>query len=164
MSLQAIAGIAFDRRNSDSPSRAAAMRIEAAAADPTPKNESQAAAQQFNSALESVKRYIPTEVLALYLPFVAIAGDQIAKEIPVSLRCIYGGFIILTPVLVFMIYIAKAVEAGTTWTISQLPHFEALLASIAFTIWGASVPGVFSGHPIPTPDASIPLPSIRLPA
>ena len=79
MSLQAIAGIAFDRRNSDSPSRAAAMRIEAAAADPTPKNESQAAAQKVNSALETLKRYIPTEVLALYLPFVAIAGGSDCK-------------------------------------------------------------------------------------
>jgi hypothetical protein len=146
MSLQAIAGVAYDRRHPDRPSPVAARQtLDATDQTGTKPTAEQAAAKQLNGALESLKRYVPTEFLALYLPFLAIAKDRGANAPDIS-RELYVGFIIATPFVVYLIYIAKAVEAGTPRAWRSPPVFEALLATIAFAIWGASVPGMFVGQ------------------
>lgn len=148
MSLQAIAGIAYDRRHPGSPSRVAAAKVEArkieqSGAPPPPGAE---AARQVNTSLEALKRYIPTELLALYLPFVSIAQDQLGKDAVAFLHWTYLGFLAATPFVVWLIYVAKAAESGTKWAWRDLPRFEAALATAAFAVWGATVPGIFAGQ------------------
>lgn len=149
MSIQAIAGFAYDRRHPASPTRIARQQ----AAQETAQRESgqgatpnQNAAKQVNTALETLKRYIPTELLALYMPFISITQDHAVDASPGVLRWTYLGFVLATPVVVWVIYVAKAAEAGESWSWKSLPYFEGLLALVAFAVWGASVPGVFLGQ------------------
>ncbi len=131
MSIQAIAGVAYDRRNPKNPSRVAAERMELhrvgreSAQVPSPNQD---AARQVNTSLETLKRYIPTELLALYLPFVSITQDQYGKEATTFLHWTYIGFLVATPVAVWLVYVARTAEAGQTWTLRTLPRFEAGLA------------------------------------
>jgi len=145
MSLQAVAGIAYDRRRA-----AAISRIEPEAATSRPAIAGtipQPAAKQFNGALEALKRYIPTEFLALYLPFIAIAKDQFKDAAADAWSVgIHIGFLSMTPVAVMLIYIAKAAETGDKAGACKLPYVESVLATVAFAVWGASVPGVFPGN------------------
>jgi uncharacterized membrane protein YqaE (UPF0057 family) len=147
MSLQAIAGVAYDRRNPKSPSSIARLRVatETAQATPPEQVEVHAGAKQVNGALEALKRYIPTEFLALYLPFLAIAKDRGAGAADWSIQ-IYIGFIIATPFAVFLIFVAKAAESGGERSWSKLPFFESTLATASFAIWGACVPSMFPGN------------------
>lgn len=152
MSLQAIAGIAYDRRYPASPTQIGARQMLEAGEDTAvgdraakPRGPHQVAAKQINGALESLKRYIPTEFLALYLPFLAIVKDRSTDAAELSNR-LYVGFLIATPLMVFLIYIAKAVEVGKAEAYKRLPWPEALLATAAFAVWGATVPGMFEGH------------------
>jgi hypothetical protein len=155
MSLQAIAGVAFDRRSLGEhkpPGRRAGLETQQLGPDvqPVPPAQQPAAippsgAKQFNSALETLKRYIPTEFLALYLPFLAIAKDRSAQTEDVSL-VMYIGFIVATPIAVFLIYLAKAAESGAPDAWKTPPVFECILATVAFAVWGASVPGMFPGQ------------------
>lgn len=152
MSLQAIAGIAYDRRHPMSPTPIGARQVLEAAQDTAagdgaakPRGPQQVAAKQINGALESLKRYIPTEFLALYLPFLAIVKDRGTDAVELSNR-LYVGFLIATPLMVFLIYIAKAAEAGKAVAYKRLPWLEAALATAAFAVWGATVPGMFEGH------------------
>ncbi|MFS0757492.1 hypothetical protein ABC383_22715 [Noviherbaspirillum sp. 1P10PC] len=161
MSLQAIAGVAYDRRNPSNPSSTERMRI--AAAEITPdqpaRSTAQITAKQVNNSLEALKRYIPTEFLALYIPFISIASDtkkarppggqaveQAMVHAEVLSQYIYVGFIIATPLAVFLIFIAKAAEAGKERSWHSLPLFEATLATVSFAVWGASVPSIFPGQ------------------
>lgn len=144
MSLQAIAGAAYDRMNPSSPSRVAAEQMAAARMETAQATAAQSAAQQVNSALEALKRFIPTEMLALYLPFVAVIQDHYKTTASTPLLYVYVAFLLATPIIVIMLFIAKAVEAGGER--GRLPYADALLALIAFGVWGASVPGVFPGN------------------
>lgn len=149
MSLQAIAGVAYDRRNPDSPSNIASKRMatEALAAPPSEQSAPQATAKQLNGALEALKRYIPTEFLALYLPFLAIANDQFKDKASQDWALtIYVGFLIATPFAVLLIYVAKAAETGKKQEWTKLPLFEMSLATISFAVWGACVPSMFPGN------------------
>lgn len=145
MSLQAIAGTAYDRRNADKPTRIAQeAAIASTGQQPKPGDEAKKAAEKVNGALEAIKRYIPTEAIAMYLPFVAIIQDHYKSTgASTPLLCTYLGFVFLTPVLVWLIYLTKAAEAGKTAKDAGLPILEGMLATLAFVIWGASVPGVF---------------------
>lgn len=152
MSLQAIAGVAYERRNPvgvKPPVKRTGLEVGQSGSDgqppPQPSSVPASAAKQFSSALETLKRYIPTEFLALYLPFLAIAKDRGVQATDVSLL-LYIGFIITTPVAVFLIYLAKATENGTANAWKTPPLFECVLATIAFAVWGASVPGMFAGQ------------------
>jgi hypothetical protein len=149
MSLQAIAGVAYERRNPAEvkpASRRMGLEVGQLGTDgQQPSAAPASAAKQFSSALETLKRYIPTEFLALYLPFLAIAKDRGSQATDVSLL-LYAGFVIATPIAVFLIYLAKATENGTADAWKKPPIFECLLATIAFAVWGASVPGMFAGQ------------------
>lgn len=120
--------------------------MESAQAGEGSKPEAQTAAQQVNTALETLKRYIPTELLALYLPFIAITQDQYKDGATTVLQGIYAGFVLAAPLLILMLYVAKAAEAGQAWNWRTLPYFEGVLGLAAFAVWGASVPGVFIGQ------------------
>lgn len=173
MSLQAIAGTAYARRHpigraAPGPAmpqpRAAGMRdLEVAldnpdgpapgaaeAADGATQTDGQraGAAGQFNSALDTLKRYIPTELLALYLPFIAITQDQFKGQAQeaATLQAIYLGFVLATPLVVLALYIVQTVQARRVWQAGELPYFEAVLGTAAFAVWGAAVPGVFVGQ------------------
>lgn len=154
MSLQAIAGVAYDRRHPEAPTRVAATRIAEEILqqqhDPgrpggVDNQEGTAKAKQLNGALETLKRYIPTEFLALYLPFLAIAKERAENGAADHSLGIYLGFVLATPVAVALLYMAKAAEAGRPRPWGPPPRFEMLLATLAFVIWGASVPGLVAG-------------------
>ena len=57
----------------------------------------------------------------------------------------YIGFLAATPIAVFLLYLSNAIENGTTNAWKTPPIFECILATVAFAVWGASVPGMFAG-------------------
>ena len=153
MSLQAIAGVAFERR-APTWSQPTGRRLRHEAGDVSPEGQPaseappavpSSAAKQFNGALETLRRYIPTEFLALYLPFLAIAKDRGSEASDVSVW-MYIGFLAATPFAVFLIYLSKAVENGMYSAWKTPPIFEGVLATAAFAVWSASVPGMFAGQ------------------
>jgi len=148
MSLQAIAGVAFDRRN---PTHAGAIiaRQAAETAAVNAGSAGQRTADRVNAALETLKRYIPTELLAIYLPFVAVLQDHYTKspaDLTSAMHFVYLGFVAATPFVVILIFAGKAAAAAVPLTFSSLPYTESVLGLLAFAIWGASVPGVFEGQ------------------
>lgn len=165
MSLQALAGIAFDRRHPATPTKLAQQRqaaqiaealrvaghLDAQAGAPvapppaTTSGEDQSSAEKINSALEVLKRYIPTELLALYIPFVAVLEDHYKGSADIYLPWVYGAFVLATPLVIWALYVAKGIEAGVDTGKLGFPAAAAMLGTIAFGVWGASVPSVFVG-------------------
>lgn len=152
MSLQAIAGTAFQRLNPNQPTvftAAQTAALESARKDgtatPAP-GSAEANAKKINNSLELLKRYIPTELLAIYLPVVAIVSEEFKPDASLYLLWNYLGFLAATPIVIYALYVANAAEAKAQLGWHNLPFIELLLGTAAFTVWGAAVPTVFEGQ------------------
>ncbi len=108
--------------------------------------------QQFSNALEVLTRYLPTEVVTLYVAAVswtkypnrtADADGFLAPD------GTYYGFLIATPVLLFLIYWSKRASAGQPLSVSKALIWKMFAATVAFGIWALSVPHnpILEGNP-----------------
>ena len=92
--------------------------------------------------LEELVRYIPTEIITLYLAAIALATPMVGGITAMSSD--YTGrwitfFVALavTPLFVVSDFLAKAREQGTS---RKLPVYNIIAAAIAFAAWGFALP------------------------
>jgi hypothetical protein len=92
----------------------------------------------FSDALAVVVAYIPTELITVYTFVIATIGSDL---VPMPVWTFWM-FFAATPLLVWLVYAVRCVEQGKPipWTWSELPVWEAIAATIAFTVWSATLP------------------------
>lgn len=115
------------------------------------------AAPAQTSNFEALTKYIPTETVTLFIAAMsaaqAINGLQggTAAELrhqAMLLWTIYGGFAVLTPLIVLIVaysgYVTarKALAAGTAAAPFRMPLFRMAAALVAFVVWALAVPGL----------------------
>lgn len=146
MSITSMANVAFVRRadvstNSVSVNAApkSASQIELATAG-TPNSQS-----AVTTALKVIVTYIPTEVLALYVAVLAAIQDptrQSRRSLWVAFYC----FLVLTPIVVWLVYAAKvrAAKKPLPTSARAWPLWEMFAATVAFVAWALACPKVRS--------------------
>jgi len=101
--------------------------------------------QKLDNALNVFTKYIPTEVITLYIAALTAYPALFAIRSSVNLAPIYWGFVIVTPVLVWLLFLSKAATIGED--VKQLfsspkrwPWWQMSAATVAFLIWALAVP------------------------
>jgi len=96
------------------------------------------------SALGAVTTYIPTEVLTLYLAVVAANQSLMEgqRQHFFSELGIFVVFLVLTPILVWLIYAGKVVSANDPVPLRprRWPKWEMFAATIAYAAWAFAIP------------------------
>jgi hypothetical protein len=100
--------------------------------------------QRSDDALTSLTKYIPTEVLTLYLPAVAIVAALDPPLVVPGKKLTYWIFALgLTPLISLLVYVRRRVLAGLalwpSWT--EFPLWSVLAGIIAFLAWALALPG-----------------------
>ncbi len=94
-------------------------------------------------SLNLLVKYIPTEVITLYVATLS-ATPALQEVFPrVQTGDIYWGFTIITPLLLFLVYVNKRATAGLTPvpTAQEWPWWKLFAATVAFMVWALAVPG-----------------------
>lgn len=86
-------------------------------------------------ALESLTKFIPTEILAPY-----IAAFEVGKDAGWSPGGIYLIFVIAAPLLLILFEFGKAAASKLPWPWPPVLIWRALAAAAAFAVWGLAVP------------------------
>ena len=105
-----------------------------AAKPPTPETKA-------SNALDALARYIPTEMVTLYVAASA-AMPELKASLGVSEANVYWSFGLLTPILFLLILAGKrrgcglpAFPALKTW-----PWWKLIASAIAFLVWALAIP------------------------
>jgi hypothetical protein len=155
MSINALANAAAARRTDVGAPTTPTGVAEIAAAAATPPDQAPAQKPQasgFNTALNVLFGYIPTEIVTLYVavvaaiqPPTAAAGAAGAASSAAAIETqwiAFWCFAVITPVAVWVVYANKLKAAGKplplTW--STLPVWEMVAALIAFLAWAFALP------------------------
>lgn len=95
-----------------------------------------------SAAFEALARYIPTEVVTLYIA-AASAMEAIKKTfIHVNELNTYWFFVVLTPIVFLIVYAGQRKANNQTpipWP-SKWPWWKLTAATIAFAVWALAVP------------------------
>lgn len=95
-------------------------------------------------SLNLLVKYIPTEVITLYVATLS-AAPALQDVFPsMQTRDIYWAFTIVTPLLLLLVYINKRVTSGLTPLPSDRrdwPWWKLIAATLAFMVWALAVPG-----------------------
>jgi hypothetical protein len=86
-------------------------------------------------ALNALSKFIPTEMLAPYAAALSLATTQLWNA-----STIYWWFVIATPVVFLLFEFAKVAMDHKPWPIIPPLAWRAVAATIAFAVWGLSVP------------------------
>ncbi|MFW5941480.1 MAG: hypothetical protein ACOC9V_02645 [Chloroflexota bacterium] len=94
-------------------------------------------------SLNLLVKYIPTEVITLYVATLSAAPALQEVFPPIRTGDIYWGFTIITPLLLFLIYVNKRATSGLTPVppARQWPWWKLIAATVAFMVWALAVPG-----------------------
>jgi len=97
-----------------------------------------------DDALSALTKYIPTEVLTLYLPALAVAtavGEQHVSSDQKLLYWVFG--LVVTPLAAIAVNLRKrAVAKQPIWPgRAEFPVWVILSSSIAFLAWSLAIPG-----------------------
>jgi hypothetical protein len=95
--------------------------------------------------LNALVKYIPTEVVTLYVAAASTAQSlKSAISMPViDGRLLYWGFTVLTPILLVLMYASKRATDGLPALpkARELPWWKMTAATVAFAVWALAVPG-----------------------
>lgn len=95
------------------------------------------------TALTLIVTYIPSEVIATYVAVMSVIRDTSRKSLTPELW-VFWGFLIATPIVVWLIYAAKTRSAQPSaplpLTIRKWPKWEMVAATIAFLVWALALP------------------------
>lgn len=90
-----------------------------------------------NEALDALSRFIPTELLAPYVAFLAYAIQQQTLR-PEN---IYWGFVVATPIATVFFQYARQAMNNKPWPAINAVIWRAIAATMAFAVWGLAPPG-----------------------
>lgn len=109
----------------------------AAAAAPPPVNQAQVA----ETAINALVKYIPTEVITLYIACVS-ALPAVMGDFPlVTPERLYWVFVGLTPVFFILVYYNQIAVSNKKFPyITQWPWWRIIASTIAFCVWALAVP------------------------
>ncbi len=94
-------------------------------------------------SLNLLVKYIPTEVITLYVATLS-AAPALQDIFPrISTGDIYWGFTIITPLLLFLVYVNKRATSGLSPVppTREWPWWKLIAATLAFMVWALAVPG-----------------------
>jgi len=94
-----------------------------------------------SNTLSAIATYIPTEVLTVYIA--ALAAVQNTEDTSsFAMWVTFALFLILTPIIVWLVYAAKVKSAGKPLplTFSQCPLWEMSAGTLAFVAWAIALP------------------------
>jgi len=95
-----------------------------------------------DDALSSLAKYIPTEMVTLYLFGLSVYGTDADRTGKYALT-LYEWLIAFTPVCFWLIFAAKfrAAAPGNAWPgLADVPWFRLIAATAAFVVWAPAVP------------------------
>ena len=97
------------------------------------------ASTNMTDALQVIVTYIPTEVLTLYVAVLTALQSSTTKVLWVAQL----GFILGTPVVVWILYATKLKAAGRVlpWSPQRWPIWEMAAATTSFFVWAFAMPG-----------------------
>lgn len=152
MSISSMTNAAAARRSDVGVPNATPKSLsEIAAAATTPPEAASPAKEEantFNTALNVLFGYIPTEVVTLYVAVVAalqpavIPGPGTATPSSHALWLTFGCFLVATPVAVWVVYASKLKAAGKPLPVqwAAMPVWEMFAATLAFDAWAFALP------------------------
>ncbi len=94
------------------------------------------------SAVDSLVKYIPTEVVTLYVAALS-ATPVVRSAIPAfDTRVTYWGFAVITPLLLLLVYASKRSSSGLAPLprVKEWPWWKMFAATIAYLVWALAVP------------------------
>lgn len=94
-------------------------------------------------SLNLLVKYIPTEVITLYVATLS-ATPALQELFPsIQTKDIYWGFTIVTPLLLFLVYVNKRATSGLAPVpeVREWPWWKLGAATVAFMVWALAVPG-----------------------
>lgn len=90
----------------------------------------------FQNALTVLTKYIPTEIITIYVPAIGVAD-----ALGYTTESVYLPFLALTPVTLFLIIQGqKKANAQPLLTLRTLPLWKLFASSLAFAVWALSLP------------------------
>ena len=95
-----------------------------------------------SAAFEALARYIPTEVVTLYIAAASAMG-ALKKALPaINEVNTYWFFVVITPLVFLIVFAGKRLANGETALpgISDWPWWKLFAATFAFSIWALAVP------------------------
>jgi hypothetical protein len=128
---------------SEQVSRVAAANARAGA-EGVPLDSDDTPARSGDDALTSLTKYIPTEVLTLYLPAVAIVAALDEPIVTAGKKVTYWAFALgLTPLIVLLVYMRRrALSRLPVWpSWKEFPLWSLIAATLAFLAWALALPG-----------------------
>lgn len=93
------------------------------------------------NALTALVKYVPTEVVTLYVATVA-ARQQIEAVLP-SFKSLwlFWGFVCLTPLMFALLFYNKLAVANQKLpSLKEFPWWKTIASTIAFAVWALAVP------------------------
>ncbi len=94
------------------------------------------AAPANSDMLDGLTRFIPTEILAPYVSLLSFANSNDTF----STKTIYWCFVVLTPLLTVFFQFASSAMDEIPWPPLKAVVWRALLAAVAFIVWGLAPP------------------------
>jgi hypothetical protein len=94
------------------------------------------------TAINSLVKYIPTEVVTLYVAALS-ATPVVRSAIPAfDTRVTYWGFAVITPLLLLLVYASKRSTSGLPAlpVLKEWPWWKMFAATAAFLVWALAVP------------------------
>ncbi len=90
-----------------------------------------------SQALDALSKFIPTEMLAPYVAFLAYAAEH---NTPPS-ESVYWWFVFATPFMTIFFQYAKRAMDNQPWPAMNAVAWRAIAATVAFAVWGLAPPG-----------------------
>jgi hypothetical protein len=101
--------------------------------------------QQFNTrvstALEMLTKYIPTEIVALYISALSIA-PAVDQTLKMTKEVLYWAGVVAAPVVLVLVFLGNARTGGKPLPpVRDWPYWKAIASMFAFAAWGVAIPG-----------------------
>lgn len=138
MSISSMTNLALNRREDVATDNAASKTSSNVEQNKAPPESAQS---NTGSILAAITAYIPTEIITVYVatlgalsaPAGASPGDGLTASI---------AFLILTPVIVWLIYAGKVKASGKPLptNVKEWPVWEMTAATISFAVWATALP------------------------
>jgi len=149
MSISSMTNVAYARRADVEPINEVPTNLREVEAAKAGKSES---ATPATTALSAMATYIPTEILTLYVAVLAAISEPnapaasgvnaAANEVPASAWISYCTFLVMTPLVVWMVYAAKVRAAHKPLPLAyrEWPVWEMFAATVAYAAWAFALP------------------------
>lgn len=90
-----------------------------------------------SDSLDALSKFIPTEMLAPYVAFLAYASQNDA----LSPESIYLWFVVATPIVALFFQYAKSAKNDMPWPDLRAVIWRSIAATVAFAVWALAPPG-----------------------